>query len=132
MLAGASLSERLTQNSATTETAPEAMKKPRLPNVGVIQPNGATTMPNTSVPANCAVLSTISGVVRSKRVINSVAANAMLPASAIIAGQLTLCAEGCNAITTPQKPIKIALQRRQPTCSRSRTADNAVTKIGVV
>jgi hypothetical protein len=38
-----------------------------------------------------------------------------LPPSAISAGRLTVCADGRSAITTPQKPIKIAVQRRQPT-----------------
>ncbi len=53
-----------------------------------------------------------------------------LPPSAIIAGQEMVCDDGRNAISTPQKPITIALQRRQPTRSRRTIADNAVTKIG--
>ena len=38
MLAGGSFSERLTQSSAHAEIAPEAKKRPRLPQAGVTQP----------------------------------------------------------------------------------------------
>ena len=82
------------------------------------------------MPTNCVDASTMSGVARSERVISISNANEMLPPSAISAGQLTVCADGRSAISTPQKPISTALQRRQPTCSRSTIADSAVTKIG--
>ena len=72
----------------------------------------------------------MSGVPRSERVISINSANDRLPPSAIIAGQLTVCADGRSAINTPQKPIRIALQRRQPICSPSTRPDSAVTKIG--
>src|ERR1700744_3723293 len=131
VLAGASLSERLTHNNAPTEIAPDAKNRPRLPHVGVTQPSGAVARPNNNVPANCAEASTMSGVARSERVIIIKTEKARLPASAIIAGHVTAFADGSSAIKPPQNPIRIALQRRQPTCSRSTSADNAATKIGV-
>ena len=91
---------------------------------------GARTRPTLKVPVNCVAASTISGVARSERVTIISTANEKLPPSAISAGQLTVCAEGRIAISTPQKPVMTALQRRQPTCSRKMIADNAVTKIG--
>ncbi len=94
------------------------------------QPNGDISAPSANVPMNCDEASTISGVARSERVISISIANDRLPLSAIIAGQLMVCADGRSAISTPPNPIRIALQRRQPTCSRSTIADNAVTKIG--
>ena len=97
---------------------------------GVTQPNGDISAPSANVPANCDDASTISGVARNERVISISTANDRLPPSAIIAGQLTVCDDGRSAIRTPQKPIRIALQRRQPTRSRSTIADSAVTKIG--
>ena len=51
-------------------------------------------------------------------------------AIAAAGGQLTLFADGLSAISTPQKPINTALQRRQPIFSRSTMPDSAVTKIG--
>src|SRR5581483_11911963 len=130
-LAGASLSERLTHNSAHTEIAPAAKKRPRLLHVGVTQPIGAIKRPNSRPLTNCAEASTISGVARNSRVVRSEQEKERLPASAIIAGQLTDCAEGRSATSTPANPTRIALQRRQPTCSRRKIADSAVTKIGV-
>jgi hypothetical protein len=121
----------LTQSNAQTEMAPEAKNRHRWTHVGVTQPNGATTAPKARVPRNCADASTMSGVARNERVISISHENARLPASAIMAGHVTLCADGLSAISTPQNPIRIALQRRQPTSSRSTTADSAVTKIGV-
>jgi hypothetical protein len=109
---------------------PAAANIARLPMPGVTQPNGAITAPSRSVPTNCEVAITMSEVARSIRVIRSSTEKHRLPASAIIAGPLKLCADGLSAITTPAKPIKIALQRRQPTCSRRTIADSAVTKIG--
>ena len=53
-----------------------------------------------------------------------------LPPSAMTAGQLTVCDDGRSAISTPQKPIRTALHRRQPTRSRNTIGDSAVTKIG--
>jgi hypothetical protein len=52
------------------------------------------------------------------------------PASAISAGQVSVPVPGRRQITTPAKPTSTALQRRQPTGSRSTTAAIAVTKIG--
>jgi flagellum-specific peptidoglycan hydrolase FlgJ len=72
----------------------------------------------------------MSGVARSERVISIRKANEVDPASAISAGQLTVSADGFSAISTPQKPMMTALQRRQPIFSRSRMPDSAVTKIG--
>ena len=79
---------------------------------------------------NCVDASTMSGVARTERVISIKNANEVEPASAISAGQLTVCVDGRNAISTPQKPISTALQRRQPIFSRSRIPDRAVTMIG--
>src|SRR5216684_2918524 len=129
-LAGASFSERLTQRSAATEMHPAAANRPRLPGLGVTQPNGDISAPSVNEPANCDDASTISGVFRNERVISISSAKDRLPASAIMAGQLAICDDGRSAITTPQKPIRTALQRRQPTCSRSTIGDSAVTKIG--
>ena len=78
---------------------------------------GDISAPSRNVPPNCDDASTISGVARSERVISIRNANDRLPPSAIIAGQLTVCVDGRSAISTPQKPIRIAVQRRQPTCS---------------
>src|SRR6476660_2541040 len=104
--------------------------RPRLPGDGVTQPNGDIKRPSRNVPPNCDDASTISGVARNERVISIKTANDRLPPSAIIAGQLTVCADGRSAISTPQNPIAIADQRRQPTRSPSTSPDNAVTKIG--
>src|SRR5271154_7227728 len=109
---------------------PAAANSTRLPALGATQPSGERTAPNTKVPANCVDAITISGVARKLRVISINTANDRLPPSAIIAGQLIVCADGRNAISTPAKPTRIALQRRQPTRSRKTTADKAVTKIG--
>src|SRR3982074_3595291 len=129
-LAGASFSERLTHNSALTEMQPAAANRPRLPRLGVTQPNGDISAPSAKVPANCDDASTISGVARNERVISISTANDRLPPSAIIAGQLTVCDDGRRRITKPQETTRLALQRRQPTGSRSTIADSAVTKIG--
>src|ERR1700753_1249134 len=129
-LAGASLSERLTHNSALIEMHPAVANRQRLLKSGVTQPIGASSAPNRKVPANCDAASTMSGVARSERVISINSANDVLPPSAISAGQLMVCDDGRSAISTPQKPITIAVQRRQPTCSPSTIADSAVTKIG--
>jgi pimeloyl-ACP methyl ester carboxylesterase len=43
---------------------------------------------------------------------------------------LNVCDDGRSAISTPVKPITIAVQRRQPTRSRNTSGDSAVTKIG--
>ena len=129
-LAGASFNERLTHKSAATEMQPAAANRPRLPGLGVTQPIGDSSAPSTKVPTNCDDASTMSGVARSERVISISTANDRLPPSAIIAGQLTVCADGRSAINTPQNPTSTALQRRQPTRSRNTSADSAVTKIG--
>ena len=94
------------------------------------QPKGDISAPSAKVPTNCDVANTISGVARKERVISISNAKAILPPSAIIAGQLTACVDGRSAIKTPQNPIRIAVQRRQPTCSPSTMPDSAVTKIG--
>src|ERR1700760_2680276 len=129
-LAAASFRERLTHNSALTEMQPAVANRQRLLKSGVTHPIGASSAPNRKVPANCEDASTISGVARNERVISISSANDVLPPSAISAGQLTVCDDGRSAISTPQKPITIAVQRRHPTCSRNTMADNAVTKIG--
>src|SRR3979409_602452 len=110
---------------------PAAENRPRLLKLGVPQPKGDISAPSANVPANCDDASTISGVARNERVISISTANDRLPPSAIIAGQLTVCDDGRSAISTPQKPTSTALQRRQPTLSRSTIADSAVTKIGL-
>ena len=51
-----------------------------------------------------------------------------LPVSAIRAGSVKLAAEGRSAITTPTKPIRTAVQRRQPTRSPSSSTESAVTR----
>src|SRR3979490_3402961 len=108
---------------ALTKLPPAAANRPRLPRLGVTQPNGDISAPSRNVPANCDDASTISGVARNERVISIKTANDRLPPRAIIAGQLTVCDDGRSAINTPQKPIRIALQRRQPTRSRSTLAE---------
>src|ERR1700712_5369638 len=109
---------------------PAVANSARLSGVGVTQPIGDNSAPSRNVPANCDDASTISGVARSERVISISRAKEILPPSAIIAGQLTVCAEGRIAISTPQNPTRIAVQRRQPTPSPSTIPDSAVTKIG--
>src|SRR6476661_4735070 len=104
---------------------PAAANRPRLPRLGVTQPNGDISAPSVNVPANCDEASTISGVLRNERVISINSANDRLPPSAMRASQLTVCDEGRSAINTPQKPIRTALQRRQPTCSRSISDERA-------
>src|SRR6478736_3915378 len=104
---------------------PAAANRARLPALGVTQPKGDISAPRVNVPANCDDASTISGVLRNERVISINSANDRLPPRAIGAGQLAVCDDGPNAIKTPQKPIRTALQRRQPTCSRSSSGDNA-------
>src|SRR5438105_4045030 len=93
-LAGASLSERLTQNSAVTETHPASAKIARLPDVGGTQWNADSAAPSKNVPTNCEDAITISGVLRRLRVISISVANDRLPPSAISAGRLTVCADG--------------------------------------
>src|SRR6201746_2373329 len=105
----------MVHNSAPTEMHPAAANRPRLPRPGVTQPNGDISAPKAKVPTNCEDASTISGVARSEGVININSANDRLPQSAIMAGQLTVCADGRSAISTPQKPIRAALQRPPPT-----------------
>src|SRR5581483_8801230 len=117
-LAGASFSERLTENSA------------RLERDGVTQPNGDIAAPSRNEPANCDDAITMSGVDRSERVISINPEKLRLPASAISAGPLKVCAEGRSAMMTPRKPIRIAVQRRQPTRSPRTIADSAVTNTG--
>src|SRR6476620_6137747 len=129
-LAGASFSDRLTQNSAVTEMHPASAKNTRLPGVGGTQWNADSTAPSENVPMNCEDAITMSGVLRRLRVISIRVANDRLPPSAISAGRLTVCADGRSAISTPQKPIRIAVQRRQPTFSPRKIADIAVTKMG--
>ena len=116
--------------SATTDVMPAIANQPRLPSVGVTQPIGDISAPSRNVPPNCVVVSTISGVDRSERVISIRKAKDRLPPSAINAGQLTVCVDGRSAIRTPPNPIRIAVQRRQPTRSPSTMPDSAVTKIG--
>src|SRR5436305_14254807 len=130
MLAGASFSERLTHNSALTEIQPAVANKARLPRSGVTQPKGDISAPSAKVPTNCDVANTISGVARKERAISISNAKAILPPSAIIAVQVTVCDDGRSAINTPKNPIRTALQRRHTTRSRSTSADIAVTKIG--
>src|SRR3954454_25316750 len=101
--------------SAATETIPAAANRPRLPRVGVTQPIGDISAPSRNVPQNCDDASTISGVARNERVISISSENDRQPPSAIIAGQLTVCAEGRSAISTPQNPIAKAYQLRQHT-----------------
>src|SRR5437660_9439827 len=117
------------QSSAAIDVTPATANRARLPIVGVTQPIGDISAPSRNVPPNCDDASTISGVARSERVISINNANDRLPPSAIIAGQLTVCADGRNAISTPQNPIRIAVQRRQPTFSPSAMPDKAGTKI---
>src|ERR1700749_801508 len=69
-LAGASFSERLTQNSALTEMQPAAANSARLAAPGVTQPNGDISAPSRKVPTNCELAITMSGVARSERVIS--------------------------------------------------------------
>src|SRR3979411_3160238 len=109
---------------------PAEANRPRLPISGVTQPNGDIIAPRVKVPANCVDASTISGVARSVRGISISTANDRLPPSAILAGQVPVSEDGRSAISPPQKPIRIALWRGQPTRARSTIADSAVTKTG--
>src|SRR5262249_6670376 len=117
-------------SSALTEIRPAIANSARLDGEGVTQPNGDIAAPSRKVPANCDDAITMSGVDRSERVISIRTEKQRLPASAIIAGPLQGCVEGLSAMTTPRKPIRIALQRRQPTRSRKTIADSAVTNTG--
>src|SRR5712672_1462848 len=92
---------------------PAAANRTRLTKLGVIQPNGDNSAPSRNVPANCEDASTISAVARSERVISINTANDRLPPSAMKAGQLIVWVDGRSAISTPQKPIRTAVQRRQ-------------------
>src|SRR2546430_6747225 len=85
---------------------PAAANRPRLPMLGVTQPNGDISAPSVNEPANCDDASTISGVLRNERVISINSANDRLPPSAMSAGQLTICDDGRSAISTPQKPTR--------------------------
>src|SRR5215813_3944832 len=67
-LAGASLSERLTQTSALTEMQPATANSARLPAPGATQPNGDISAPSTKVPTNCELAITMSDVARRLRV----------------------------------------------------------------
>src|SRR5581483_8102917 len=109
---------------------PAAANIARLATLGITQPKGDISTPRRNVPTNCELAITMSGVARNERVISIRIENERLPPSAIIAGQLIVCADGRSAIRTPQKPTRIAVQRRQPTSSRNTIADSAVTKIG--
>src|SRR5262245_6423021 len=109
---------------------PATANSARLPAPGVTQPNGDISAPSTKVPTNCELDITRPDAPTSLRVNTISSENDRLPPSAIIAGQERVCAEGRSAISTPQKPIRIAVQRRQPTRSPSTSADSAVTKIG--
>ncbi len=109
---------------------PAIANSARLDKLGVTQPNGDIAAPSRKLPTNCVDAITMSGVARSERVISIKTEKHRLPASAIIAGPLNVCAEGRSAMTTPRKPIRIALQRRQPTRSRKNIADSAVTNTG--
>src|SRR5581483_6485871 len=129
-LAGASFSERLTQSSALTEMQPATANSARLERDGGTQPNGDIAAPSRNEPANCDDAITMSGVDRSERVISINPEKLRLPASAISAGPLKVCAEGRSAMMTPRKPIRIAVQRRQPTRSPRTIADSAVTNTG--
>src|SRR3954467_2694655 len=100
-------------SSETTDVTPAGANRARLPRVGVTQPIGDISAPSRNVPQNCDDASTISGVARSERVISISSENDRLPPSAIIAGQLTVCADGRSAMSTPQNPIAMADQRRQ-------------------
>jgi hypothetical protein len=101
MLAGASLSERLTQSEAKTARPPASMKKPKSRRFGVSHPNGTMTIPNTTVPTNCIDANMTSGVPRRERVTTIRNANATLPPSAMTADQSNTPADGRSAIRTP-------------------------------
>src|SRR5580704_5366286 len=109
---------------------PATANSARLDRDGVTQPNGDIAAPSRKLPQNCVEAITMSGVARNARVISISTEKHRLPASAIIAGPLNVCAEGLSAITTPRNPIRIALQRRQPTRSPKNIADSAVTNTG--
>ena len=100
MLAGASLSERLTQSEAKTARPPASMKKPKSRRSGVSHPNGMT-IPNTTVPTNCIDANMTSGVPRRERVTTIRNANATLPPSAMTADQSNTPADGRSAIRSP-------------------------------
>ena len=53
--------------------------------------------------------------------------NANEPMIEMIAGSVSVAAEGSSAMITPTKPTKIAVQRRHPTRSPSSSGDNAAT-----
>src|SRR5215470_9574609 len=126
-LAGASVSERLTHASATTDSTPNSTSSTKSRSEGAVQPNGAAMAPNTSVDTSCPDMSTICAVFRSMRVVTSKTAKNRLPLTAISAGSVKLAGDGRNASTTPAKPTATAAPRRQPVLSLSTTVDNTVT-----
>src|SRR5437879_4035992 len=127
MLAAASLSERLTQAKAAVATTPRTIISAKSRALGAIQPNGATIPLTTSMAANVPLTITTSEVPRNMRVMMRKIAKNKLPVSAISAGQVNVAADGRSAINTPANPTATALQRRQPTGSLRKIADNAVT-----
>src|SRR5947207_14836203 len=116
--------------SATTENTPNNDISAKSRTVGSTQTNGVVAAPNSRVAAICPATSTVFEVARNMRVVTSEAAKQMLPVSAISAASVKLAADGRNASSTPAKPTSTAVQRRQPTCSRSSTTESAVTSIG--
>src|SRR4029079_15066012 len=130
MLAGASLSERLTQACAIIATLPSSANSSASRGGGVTQPIGASATPNTSAAAVCVVTSTVSVVPRRLRVATMSSEKVNEPPSAISAGADSAAEPGRRQTSTPRKPTITALQRRQPTGSRSTVPAMAVTKIG--
>src|ERR1051325_3807681 len=103
VLAGASLSERLTQTWAVIDTTPSSAKRPMSRGDGVTQASGAQTAPNSSAATVCVVTSTVSPVPRSTRVESIESENVKLPASAISAGQPSTPEPGRRQTMTPMK-----------------------------
>src|SRR5262245_39035931 len=129
-LAGASLSERLTQTCATIDTMPSSTSSSASRSGGVTQPIGASAAPNSSAAAVCVVTRTVSVVPRRLRVAIIDSEKVNEPASAISAGADSAAEPGRRHTSTPTKPTITALQRRQPTGSRSTVPAMAVTKTG--
>src|ERR1044071_1432450 len=87
MLAGASLSERLTQTCATIATMPSSASSSASRGGGVTQPIGASTAPKIIAAAVWAVTSTMSVVPRRLRVAIIDSEKVNEPESAISDGQ---------------------------------------------
>ena len=128
--ASASFNERVTRRWASMATMPRRLRQSRACRSIGAQPAGLAPTPTSEkirAPLSCQKISVVSGVARRVRPSRSAKAKAALPTSAISAGSEKLSLDGSSAMMTPAKPTRIAVHRRQPTCSPSRNGDAAAT-----